>query len=113
MKKIVALLVVAATVVLFSGCHRNMQRDVKRLTHKTVKCFSMVDPDQIDNTDNVEFNECYDELVDLMEKYDKKYSNPKDSEKFDKMYLEELRHSKLNEDFIELYEYLYSLGEDR
>lgn len=112
MKK--SLLLLASLILLFatSSCKSNMRRDAKRLSHKTEQCFSKVDINDPNNSENVEFEECYEELQELMDQYDKKYKNPEQSAKFAKIFLEELQKSDVPNEFKELYNYLYSLGEE-
>ena len=112
MKKFFQLLMVAVVLVAFTSCKSNMRRDVKRLTHKTEQCFSKVDINDPTNMENEEFIECYDELEKLMTQYDQKYSNPEQSAKFGKMYLEELQKSNLSDDFKDLFGFLYGLGDE-
>lgn len=112
MKRIFTILLVTGLTLCFTSCQKNMQRDVKRLAHKTEQCFSLADPNSIDNSDNKEFNKCYGKLEKLMNKLDKKYASEEESLEFGRLYLEELQGSDLPDDFKELCTYLYSLGTD-
>lgn len=112
MKKLVSLLVVAVLLFSVTSCKSNMRRDVKRLAHKTEQCFSKVDINDPSNYENQEFTECYQELEELMTQYDKKYSDEQQSVKFGKMYLEELQKSDLPDEFKELFNFLYGMGND-
>jgi DNA-binding transcriptional regulator GbsR (MarR family) len=112
MKKIYFLIIVLIALSV-SSCQSNMRRDVKRLSHKTIQCFSKYDPSSNDSEAFEEFEECYDEVEELMEQYDEKYNNEKDATEFGRMYLKELNKSdKIPQEYKELYQLLYSLGED-
>ena len=110
MKKSVFYIVIAIIVLSLTACNGSMKRDVKRLAHKTEKCFSMVDITDPDMVPSDEFNDCYEELEELMEEYDKKYSDPEASAEFGRLYLEELKKSDLPQEMKDLYSYIYDLG---
>ena len=111
MKRLFYLLVAAAIAFSATSCSGSMKRDVKRLSHKTTQCFSMIDVTDPNVVPSDEFNECYSELEKLMEEYNDKYSSKEDQVKFGRMYLEELQNSDLPQEMKDLYNYLYNLGE--
>ena len=110
MKKTLSVATVLVLLLSFTSCKSNMRRDVKRLTHKTEQCFSMVDINEIDSSSNDDFNECYEELQELMDQYDAKYKNEEESAKFSELFMEEIRKSKLSQDIKDTFEEIYNLG---
>ncbi len=111
MKKVLYFFALSAFLFSAVGCSNNMKRDVKRLSHKTTQCFSMIDASELLNPTD-EFNECYSELEKLMEMYNEKYSDPEQAREFGHMYLEELQKSDLPQEIKDLYGFLYELGEE-
>lgn len=110
MKKALSFVALAAILLTFSACKTNMRRDVKRLTHKTEQCFSIVEGVNVDAEILDKFNKCYADLQELMDGYDKKYSDKKTSEEFSKMFLEEIRKSELSSETKQTFEGIYSLS---
>lgn len=110
MKKTLTIVGIAAIFLTFSACKTNMRRDVKRLTHKTQQCFSIVEGKDVDVETLNKFNNCYKDLEELMNGYDQKYSDQKSSEEFSKMFLEEIHKSKLSDDTKQTFEDIYSLS---
>ena len=110
MKKALSILGIAAILLTFTACKTNMRRDVKRLTHKTEQCFSIVNGIDMEAETLDKFNSCYDDLEELMNEYDQKYSDDKSSKEFSKMFMEEIRKSDLNDDTKEMFEQIYSFS---
>ena len=109
MKRAFTIVVLVALLSFLGGCQKSMHRDVKRLAHKTSQCFSKVSINDPANSENEEFNECYDKLEELMSEYDKKYSTEEEREEFGRMYLEELNKSDLPQEFREQFNCMYEL----
>lgn len=113
MKKILTLLCISVLLTTLTSCKTNMRRDAKLLAHKTEQCFSLVGEDG-PNAENIDkFNECYGEMEVLMDKFDKKYKNEKNSKKFSQLYLEEIRNSDLNEDVKQTFEEIYAFAAEQ
>lgn len=110
MKKHILLVSVLTASVILGSCTSNMRRDVKRLSHKTEKCFSLISDNFLEENNTEEFNKCYEQLEVLMNKYDKKYSNPQQSAEFSKLFIEEIRKSELSDGVKEIFEQTYSLS---
>ena len=110
MKKHILLVSVLTASVILGSCTSNMRRDVKRLSHKTEKCFSLISDNFLEENNTEEFNKCYEQLEVLMNKYDKKYSNPQQSAEFSKLFIEEIRKSDLSDGVKEIFEQTYSLS---
>lgn len=108
MKKLFTLLVLSIVVLSLSSCKHNIKRDAKRAAHKTEQCFMMIDVNQPD-PDNKEFNECYDDLIDLMVVYDSIYKIEGKTEEFNNLYIEELKKTDLPQDTKDLIIELISL----
>ncbi len=111
MKKAISIVGIAAILIMFTACKSNMRRDVKRLAHKTEQCFSiMEDNENVDSETLDKFNKCYADLEDLMNSFDKKYSDPKASKDFSEMFIEEIRKSDMSNETKETFEQVYSLS---
>jgi hypothetical protein len=114
MKKILTLLCITVLLTTLTSCKTNMRRDAKLLAHKTEQCFSLIDTTEEAPSDEskAKFSECYNEMEQMMDKYDNKYKNDKSSRKFSEMYLEEIRKTDLNEDIKNTFEDIYSMANE-
>ncbi|MCR4816444.1 MAG: hypothetical protein K5842_04585 [Bacteroidales bacterium] len=110
MKKQFLLLCIAVAAISLISCNSSMRRDVKRLTHKTEQCFSMVNGDTLDEGMRDEFNSCYEELESLMDKYDKKYKEATKSNEFSQLYIEEIRKSNMSDEVKNMFEQIYAIN---
>lgn len=95
-----------------SSCHSNINRDVKRLTHKAEQCFSLINDNVTDEEHLNQFNSCYEELNELMDQCDKKYKGKKESEQFNKKFREEIMKADISDNMKEIIEGVYSLGDN-
>ena len=48
MKKTLSAICIVVVIMTLSACKTNMRRDVKRLTHKTEQCYSIVEGKEVD-----------------------------------------------------------------
>ena len=110
MKKKLSIALISLSFIILSSCNSSMQRDVKRLAHKTEQCFSMIDGASIDDTKKDEFESCYEGMEKLMDKYDKKYHDEKKSVEFSKLFLEEIRKSDVPDDVKNMIEEIYAIN---
>ena len=110
MKKTLSTICIVVVIMTLSACKTNMRRDVKRLTHKTEQCYSIVEGKEVDAEILDKFNSCYTELEELMNEYDKKYSDEKSSKAFSAMFIEEVRKSNMSDETKQMFENVYSLS---
>ena len=102
---------IVAVLLTFSSCKTNMRRDAKLLAHKTEQCFSYFDQDNPTVENKAKFEECYSDMEEMMDTFDKKYKNERSSKKFSELYLEEVRKSDLNDDVKKIIEGIYELAD--
>ena len=110
MKKTLSTICIVVVIMTLSACKTNMRRDVKRLTHKTEQCYSIVEGKEVDAEILDKFNSCYTELEELMNEYDKQYSVEKSSKAFSAMFIEEVRKSDMSNETKQMFENVYSLS---
>ncbi len=115
MKKALSLLALVAVITMLSSCKTNMRRDAKLLAHKTEQCFSLIDTtDPNPDSESIEkFNECYEDMESMMDKFDKKYKNEKNSAQFSKLFMEEIRKSNLSPDAKQTFEEIYAFASEQ
>lgn len=107
--------IAALATVLFVSCNNSIDdaqisKDVHRLVAKTEQCYANVHNDLIDSLDVEYFNKCNDELIELMDEMEKKYSDEKKQRKFDSIFFEEIRRSDLDNDIISMMEEIYEMN---
>lgn len=66
----------------------------------------------VTDEDTAAFNECYNEMMTLMEENQNNYSDPVSARKFDEMFKEEIHKSNLSPNVIEVFDQVYALGND-
>lgn len=106
---------ILAAITMLSSCKTNMRRDAKLLAHKTEQCFSLINPNkaETDAESLTKFNECYDEMESMMDKFDRKYKNEKNSKKFSELFIEEIRKSNLDENTKQTFEEIYAFAAEQ
>ena len=111
MKKILLLAVFATAVFMFSSCKTNMRRDAKLLAHKTEQCFSIISDEGITADNKAKYYDCYAELEEMMDTFDKKYKKEKSAKRFNDLFLEEIRKSDLDDKSKEIIENVYNIAD--